>query len=325
MRQLLVVILCLMFSTQVFAESVEDAESVKKEQKKYGVLVILDSSLGIGTFIKDEYKDNPSFAQSISLRPKYTFYDDMFVQLRWDMAYEYTEIDNETGRRFEPYDPIITISDPMVYTEKNSNLKFAGFFRFTLPVSYVSRFSNRYTTLAGNVSVARDFLADSLSFQYDFRYTKSFNKYTTKTVDNSDSSDYKMIRMRRGAEELSGGISTGSMNESFNFINNLYLGYAINDMFTCSINMMFINRFDYPIDVDDKSVDLAIERGRADQTWGTIALDINIHKNIILGLGVTSLQSAKTADNESFRFPFYDFNTTADNLTSLYFDIIATF
>ena len=54
---------------------------------------------------------------------------------------------------------------------------------------------------------------------------------------------------------------------------------------------------------------------------GSIDVSYQLDKRFTFNAGVQTQSTPKSADNESFRFPFYDFEGTADNLTSFYIDV----
>jgi hypothetical protein len=66
-------------------------------------------------------------------------------------------------------------------------------------------------------------------------------------------------------------------------------------------------------------------RGQRDRTFGVIDLTYQPWENFGFSLGLSSAQPAKTADNKSFRFPFFDFSSEGNNFTTVYFDIFANY
>ena len=62
------------------------------------------TSVGIGSFVANEFSDNPHVTQTFDFRPRFLVGPAQTVRLRWVLECEYTEPDREPARACSPSD-----------------------------------------------------------------------------------------------------------------------------------------------------------------------------------------------------------------------------
>ena len=297
---------------------------------RFGGTVTFEQSLGLGTFVADTYARNPYYGMLLSLRPRYYINKKMMLELNFSIQTEITSsytTSTTKKHQFMPSDTYLTFRYSSLLKEKHTGITFSPYIRLGFPSSYESRFRDQYLSLAVAFDLADMLAKGHLYLSYTFRFTKNFNKYTTATVSTNDDYPVAVARLK-GNEELGANlIATGLQNTSFSIRDSLLASWLINPQWTLTFVFGIINSFTYSSYPKDKFAAAAAKSGRGqnDYTFGVIDLTYQPWKHYGFSLGVSSYQPAKTADNKSFRFPFFDFSSEANNYTNFYFDVFATF
>ena len=122
-------------------------------------------------------------------------------------------------------------------------------------------------------------------------------------------------------------VAAGINNTSFSIYNSLTATYIITDAWSVTLQLALLNAFTYnSYPKDEFAADAAKGgRGQSDTMYGTIDVSYQPFEHVGFSVGVSSVQPPKTANNESFRFPFFDFVSEANNYTYYYLDVYATF
>ncbi len=193
-------------------------------------------------------------------------------------------------------------------------VNFAGI--FSLGTGRISRFMRRYGTAGIAVNLTRSF--GPVLLAYRLRYTKFFNEYSNAVVDTTQLGDSSMARVG-GAEDLGGGLmATSFNNNSFYLRNRLLLAWNISSAwsFMALIRATHMFRyFDAPL--DEYSSPYAKEgRGRTDLQLGYLAVNYS-GGGLIWTLGTTTWSAPFTSNNQNYRFPFWDFISASDNITTI--------
>ncbi len=297
-----------------------------KRKSKFGGIVILEQSLGLGTFVADKYARNPYYGWSLTLRPRYFFTDKLFAELRFSVQGELTEsytTSTTYKRQVMPSDLFLTVKYQNVYKIPVLDIGLSPYIRLGAPTSYESRYRNLYLSGAAGLDMQRMFGGHFLMF-YSFRFNKNFNKTFTPTL-----SDDVAVTRFRGVEDAGGGeiINGVDNNISFSVYNSLSATGIISDEWSITLQVGIQNSWTYAnIAKDEFSSPYAKGgRGQRDSTFGTLDVTYQPWKHVGFSLGVSSSQPAKTRDNKKFRFPFFDFSSEGNNFTSFYFDVYATF
>lgn len=293
---------------------------------KFGGIVVLEQSLGLGTFVADEYARNPYYGWSLTLRPRYFFTDKLFAELRFTLQGELTKsytTSTTHKRQVMPSDLFLTLKYQNLYTIPVLNIALSPSLRFGAPTSYESRYRNLYLSGAAGLDMQRIFGSHFLLY-YSFRFNKNFNETFTPTLD-----DKVALTRFRGVEDAGGGMVVNGVdnNISYSVYNSLAATGIISDEWSITLVVGIQNSWTYAnIAKDEFSSQYAkAGRGQRDSTFGTLDVTYQPFKHVGFSLGVSSSQPAKTRDNKKFRFPFFDFSSEGNNYTNFYFDVYATF
>ncbi|MBM4397861.1 MAG: hypothetical protein FJ087_19525 [Deltaproteobacteria bacterium] len=290
----------------------------------FGGIVILEQSLGVGTFVDNQYARTPSYAWLLSLRPRYYFTNKLSAELRFDITQELTTsygTSTTYKRQVMPSDLLLTVRYHPVYRIPVVGIGISPFVRLGAPTSYESRYRNLYLSTAAGLDLNR--LLGPVYLNYTFRTTKNFNRTTVATVTGPVA-----VFRQAGAEDLGGGeVATGDNNVEWSIFNSLMATFILSDEWSVSLQLAIANSWIYKSYANDA---LTAEyakpgRGQRDRTYGTIDVSYQPWEHFGFSLGVSSTQPAKTADNKSFRFPFFDFTSEGNNYTTFYFDVYATY
>ncbi|MBI3072544.1 MAG: hypothetical protein HYY84_10555 [Deltaproteobacteria bacterium] len=300
----------------------------KKEWKAArfdGSLIVFDQSIGLGSFVSNEFARNTLYSLALDLQPKYNLTEKLYVGGRFILSKELTN--NFATSTTSPGQ--VTASDLQLSVgykplwEPIKNLKLSAAFTTYLPTSLASQYANLVVAFSPSVSLSYKLWKFDLSYGLIFR--KNLNLTDSPTVKSSE--DIAPVR-NGGAEAVSADqTAVGGNNVSFSLTNRLMAVANFTDKLSLTLMLLITNSFAYnSFTVDETSgTGAKAGRGQRDTTWGTIDMSYSLTDHWGLSLGVTSYQSAKTSDGQSIRFPFFDFRSFADNNTSFYFDVSYTF
>jgi hypothetical protein len=296
-----------------------------KRKFPLGGIVLLEQELGSGTFVADQYARNPFYALWVSIRPRWYITNKLFLEARADLNWEATT-SYATGtthpRQVMPGDMSFTLRYQDVYKIPVLGIGITPAIRMSAPTSYESRYRGLYTSLAASIDLTRVF-GQHFFIDYGFRISKNFNKYPVATVTGP----VAVVR-ERGNEDLGNGIvATNDLNVSFSVTDSLLLSGMINDQWSVSLLFAIANSWTYfDAPKDALAADAAKGGpGQRDRTYGMIDVTYQPWEHMGFSMGLYSIQPAKTADNKSFRFPFFDFRSEPNNFTYLYLDVFASY
>ncbi len=185
----------------------------------------------------------------------------------------------------------------------------------SLPTSKIAQ----YQTRQGVVALATNFRRKlgPISLTYQLRFTKNFHRYSNAVVDTSGG--ITALARGGGVEALGDSqVATGFNNISFNVRNALIAGIPGPGKLSFQMLWIVINNFRYfdaPVD-EFTSSNAKGGRGRLDLGFAQLAANYVFGGGYIGSFNISTFSSPKTADNSMFRFPFFDFRSTPDNLTS---------
>ncbi|MEK6608413.1 MAG: hypothetical protein AABZ30_12190 [Myxococcota bacterium] len=286
----------------------------------------LSNSLGLGTFVENDYSDAPFFGQALDINPTYKLTDDISADVDWILAWEYTTPDNPTGRRYTPSDVVFRVAH-------SSLLKDARFTGLTVtssvlaiaPTSYESRFRGTVTNLTGRIGVNRPFLGDRLTPSYRFSATKylptqqspGFLTDPEEQEEIADDQGHLLVACSVARDACAG---TAGINPSYSFTNRARVDYKVTSKFSAKLILDVTNifKFETPEAFSDPNLP---SRGRVDMTAGVFELVYSLHERLDLKAGVTSEQPALDSRNDGLRFPFFDFESPSNNFTQFYLSV----
>lgn len=192
----------------------------------------------------------------------------------------------------------------------------------TIPTSRASDYLGRYTTLTPAISFSKGGLwGDKLTLIGGFAMINNFNKATTAILPNTP--EFAGYARLNGQEVLQGGqeISTGQPLTSFAVRSLAVASLQLTKRINFSVTYLMFKGFRYfdaPLD-DRSSIYAKAGRGRNDSQWGILSLGYTLDEEGHTDLSVSSFTASApmSADNKTYRFPFWDFRSTADNNSSL--------
>ena len=202
-------------------------------------------------------------------------------------------------------------------------VNFAGI--FSLGTSRVSRFQGNYGTAGLAVNLVRSF--GPVMLAYRLRFSKNFHEYSNASVDTSGLTSTSMLRAG-GAEDLGGGMmATPFQNTSYFLRNRLLMSWDISDAWSFQAMLRVTNLFRYyEAPLDEYSSKYAKEgRGRSDTQLGTMSLNYVMGSSLIWSLASTTWSAPWSNDNQSYRFPLWDFVSASDNITTVSLSVTKMF
>jgi hypothetical protein len=313
------------FTLPLFGTEQILSETPEKQEKPWGVSLVLNSVLGQGTFVSNEYAKNSLFAQNLSIAPSYKW-EQISFNASLGISTEYTKSDTATeNNQVFLSDLILGISSPLMDL-KEYDASLSGSAKVSLPTSLMSQRQSLYFSASAGISASKNFGPVSLSYTLSGR--KNFHQYQTPVLYEEDLRDFDTYYRADGNERLdSHVVSTGENLVSFGFTNGLNVGYAITDKLSASIGFSYSVAFVYQSYEKDEYTSENAKSGRSykDLIIGTIDLTYQINSMFALSTGILTEQYPKTADTEGYRFPWYNFSTPADNYSMFYLDFSITF
>lgn len=193
-----------------------------------------------------------------------------------------------------------------------------------IPVSRASKYVGRYTSLTPTMNFNKGgLLGGKLLLVAGIGVLNNFNKYTQSSTEPVGTNDVALALTRTGgAEALSNGnIATGSNLTSFALRSLAVANFQITDRWSFGLTYMLFNGFRYFDAPQDEYTGkyARVGRGRVDTQWGIASLNYNIDADGIWSASLYSFTASPpfSADGKTYRFPFFDFRSTADNFSSI--------
>jgi hypothetical protein len=194
-----------------------------------------------------------------------------------------------------------------------------------LPTSDVSQFETLVVGFAARLVLGRA-LGEHFSLDYLGIFRKNFHEYESPVLDAVQSSPPPVFFRPGGAEDLGGtAVALGANNVSYYFYNLLALSWLPVEKgpWLFLIGYAMTNAYTYAsFERDELSSPYADNgRGQRDTALGILEVGYEPDKRFSFSAGITTQAAPKTEDNQSFRFPFYDFEGAARNSTMFYIDM----
>jgi hypothetical protein len=318
------------------------AASAGWAQKLAGSALELSSYVGTGSFYVSGYRD-PYASVAVFARPTYDLGTRFKLSLnaRIYAELEMTAPDNSEGRHLYPYDPWLWLAAQNLHTFERAKLRLGGLLRSILPLSYESRYQHLLFGVGAGFNLSRPFElghAADKSHQWTLSLTYSFIGYKffhSSNFPGTGPNDTGGCRAAGGGAPAGASVSGGepaaapfdhcsAVNPDFTF-QNAFIAALARGKLSLTTTLIIINVFDYTIPADGYTSALASVSGRNDMTWGIVAVGYQLRPRIGLSAGISSLQPALDARQQSPRFPFFDFSgANADNYTQFFASVNGT-
>ena len=192
-----------------------------------------------------------------------------------------------------------------------------------------SRFSRAATVIFDPFAafIIRQPLLGKMFFVGSFVVSKTFHRKTSPVADlNSNRiDDANPLFRANGAEDLGDGlVAIGGRNTEYAIAPTIGFNFIVLPKMTASVRYRYARFWTYAIDdiqdcENDPRCGLYGDSGRGvgDQVSGSIGVNYQLSKHFFLNGSLSSAQSPKTADNSSFRFPFWNFEGAASNNSAI--------
>ena len=302
----------------------DDGDEKKDEdEKSWSVGATATFDLGLGAFTKHEYARKIRSRFALELSGSYTIpVIDVAVHAETGFSQWMSKAGGSNGKyEFRWADSNIGFSRNIwEYKSGIFSVSFDADLSFLLPTSTASINAKLYTTIAPTLSAKIKFW--KLSFLYSITYGHSFHRYTSTTLDPSDVD----ILSRSAGNELIGrhNIATGGVLTEIELMNNFVIGIDFLKEFSMNIGFGFMDSWTYDngtITARDEftSPNAKVGRGHSQLSAGGLAFIYRPIKYLSLSLAMNTTQPWKTADNKTYRFPWFDTVSPSKNYTKFLF------
>ena len=240
-------------------QGVKEGAFVGPEDGALGATVSLFTDAGIGTFVKNDYSDDPYLATWIRVLPAYGLSRNVSIQADAKLVHEYTAPSDAgagpAGDHTTWDDIFLRLVDSSLYRdERFTGVNLSGAFSAALPVSEDSRWRDTRTKLTGTVALDRTFL-DRLILVYTFAITKYVTKSSTpgctaaydesgillRDCAGTTGPGYDRINFIVACSDTadSCGGTNGSLNTSYALKNRLAVRVRLTDKLSAGVALAF--------------------------------------------------------------------------------------
>ena len=300
--------------------------------------VTWDNSVGIGSFYREDTTEIiPALTFIVSWLLPGT--KAMKLSVRQDLTLyglgaqsAYTDVD--PGENVRASDTLVTWSSgEMIKDEWLTGIALSSSLRFYVPTSKASQTKTLILGVGPGAALKRKFGFLTLSASTRAKY--AFQRYDNSviTVDQRGAGGAFQGCAARSSSKISAArddqvVCGGTQNADWTWYNGFGADFQVTKAFTLGISLTLINSFGIPIEQDEFTSPITARTNnetQRDSSWGIVDLSYDVTENFGLSAGISSLQSAKSADGEHIRFPWWDLEGPQNNATSLYFDVIGSF
>jgi hypothetical protein len=287
----------------------------------------LESAVGQGTFVADEHARNSQVGWGASIAPGYRPTDELMLSAYAKVTQELTDSDVDSQRQQLQLLDVNLRADYKLGTIPVVDVKAATGLWLALPTSKVSQFETLVLGASARLVLGREF-GEHFSLDYLGIFRKNFHEYEGPVLDSSGGGSPPPVFVRQGSPEDLGGslVAVGTNNVSFYFYNLLQLSWIPIEELAFGLAYGLTNAFTYASHPKDELSSPYAEDGvgQRDSTIAVLEAGYTLDKRFSFSAGVQTSSVPKSDDNQSFRFPFYDFEGAAENATTFYIDVTVT-
>jgi hypothetical protein len=289
-------------------------------------MVIVDNSVGLGTFVQG-VDQRASYTLTVDARAGWKFDDHQMAWLRFPVSQQVVQ--NYDTPTTTPNQILIGDVEARYIYNNLVKLDDAGF--AVTPYLYLAggtSLSARYQSrlLSVRPGVRLSYKLGPANLYYEGRFTKNFHRYTSPTLDGG--LGIAVARLG-GSEDLAGDVvAAGGVNSEFSLLNRITAVFSLPADLSLTFDFAYIQSWSYAWDNDDDLTAANADTGRNLNDISQAVIDVSWQSpvpNLIISSGVVTAQTPKTANNDGFRFPFFDFIAPNSNSTTFYLDAIASF
>ncbi len=307
--------------------SMDDAlDEVEEDNEKlpFGGSFTLSNAVGTGTFVSNKYARKSLYTGGLDLVPYYKIAKQHKVSAYFGF-YKYFVTNSETAvdERNQTLlnDVWLGYSYSNIVKDDVTGLGLSAGFKTFFPTSLASQYQTKIIGLQPSLTVAGSWAWFSAS--YILAYTQNFHEYETPVLREEGNIPSCINR---------GGVASdvcfvgAYANKQLSVSNMIVLGFEIIDDLSLSTSFIFANAFAYDTYAEEDALTGEYAqpgKTQYDVTQASATLSYQVIKHFSVATGVSTMQMPKTADNKSFRFPFYD--ASANNYTSISFSATASY
>ncbi|MFB6375872.1 MAG: hypothetical protein ABEN55_22780 [Bradymonadaceae bacterium] len=209
------------------------------------------------------------------------------------------------------------------HTFDSIGLNLAPSLNLSLPTSKASRLQKKILGLSGTLALSKTFF-ERLTFQASVSASKTFNRYTGPVIDPARVGEDNVLYRPGEAEDVGSGlVAIGGRSVSHTLTGAGAAQIKVVEKLNGSISYALVNAYTYPGNGRDEfSSEYARPNKNLTQIVSTsVNLSYSATDWLSVSGGIGSVMTPKTADNKSFRFPFWNFQGAAANRSWLQFGV----
>lgn len=222
------------------------------------------------------------------------------------------------------------------YSFGDTGLRVASEIGTSIPTSAYSRTLTQLFDLSAGASLSYTIFDGALAFTYGLSGAKFFHEVETPTVDDEEVGAENVLNRAGDSASLGDGItSIGGVNVEWALSNSLGANLKLWYDLSFSLQYGLTTFWTYAQDNDDEFTAEDADPGRGVAQLTTTAMTLSYPlkpvsealslESFSLALGTYTAISPKTADNESFNFPFWNFSGAASNRSQIRFSVSAVY
>ncbi|MCA9580636.1 MAG: hypothetical protein KC416_02505 [Myxococcales bacterium] len=282
----------------------------------------MTTEVGQGTFVSNEYAANPYWAWNLGISPTYTFENGLRVSANVGLFQELTNSDGDTSNQR------VLLSDVSLNTFYSVGripgidvgVNVSGGLRF--PTSLASQAQTLITSGRVGVGLNRGF--GPVFVGYSGAFTKNFHRYESPVVDIEDQ-DSSLCLARSSDNRTIDGTSCfvpGVANTNFSVSNTVFANVTIWESLSAGFAYGIINGFTYAsFPKDEFSSPYATEGvGQRDFFFTNLSVNYSF-PHVFASIGIANSANFLDSENDSLRFPFWNFDGAANNLSTIYLSL----
>lgn len=331
-------------------EVAEDAadEAEPDEDKPWTIEMSLSSTVGQGTFVSPS--NDTEWAGEID--------DGSGAYNRWNLVYSFSpsyELGDFTfganiawvqwlteaggirtlalsgganrAREFRFQDPTFSV-DWKSYTSERFGVTATPALSLRIAGDAMSRHDTFRAAPGASISLSRTFY-DKLTLVAGLSGDRWFHEFTSPVVE-IDTVGVDNVLYRPGeAEDIAPGrVAIDGRNIQYRLSPSIAASLVLPSDFSASLSYGLHNYWSYSADIDDElSPDHAIteRRGISQTAASSISVSYDVNELVDTSLSFNTIQTPRTADQKSFRFPFWNFSNPASNSSAIQFTVTGTY
>jgi hypothetical protein len=304
--------------------------------RPWQVFLTFEQTLGVGSFIKDPNVRQDNYGYNVTAAGTYKLANvlsgrlDAFGQIIFDQQLTTSRTDGgPTPRRFYFRDIRLGVLGRGLLQEKTTGVIIGGNTSFDLPTSEPSQAADRYLRWNLSANVARMFSVGpgNLLVRFTEGFRKDFGRAVAVYPSEGDNCAVYPLRYE--------GTCIGTQgNANYAFTHSLSAVYLW-DALSMGLSLALVNQRNHYLGNSDLSntqfteEDLVVSQNGGNAPWanqsvGSAFVQYGLNDYLSFTLGVASTQNPyvqRGTNSKGIRFPFFDFESTANNLTQFFLDV----